>query len=400
MARRKGSGWTQRRGASSTVSSKRSAAEPAPAQAAHGSTDAHGGRPRHLVTGAIAGVLAVIVGLGVVLGVRGTTHDTAAPKLPGAAPAPAFRVVYRVDDSLTSPSQVHTETDVLEVERPDHLRLEHHEGPPPGGRLLEGSVVNRQDTMSLPDDFASPSTPLTIPNELQLFSEPILRDAVAAGKAESQGTRRVLGASCTRYLYQHFGSEPLTRGSSEEHVETCVTPDSIMLREAITFGGREVRVVEAVALDRAPQFAPDAFLTIEKKPNPVAADNSQVVQGAPDAVSRVVHGTAPAGFRMDWDVTDVIQESEGMTWPFYIARYTRGADFVVTEQFLVHGTTEVPWTKAGGDVVDLGQGRKGNVLYHPGFVEVQTTVDGDHVRVLASRAGLARDEAAQLHAPS
>jgi hypothetical protein len=387
---RKGAGWKRR-----DRQTERQAAPPAPPSTAEHAPTERGHR-RSAVAAAIAGTLAVVVGLSVVLVARGTTRQDRVAGSPGGASAGSYRVVYRVDDSVTSPSQVQTETVVLDVKRPDHLRLEHREGPPPGGRLLEGSVVNREDSMSLPDDYAISATPLTIPNELQVFSEPVLRAAVLAGKAESLGPGTVNGRQCLRYLYRNFGTEALSRGTDQDHVETCVTTDSIMLREAITSGGRQVRQVEAVELDRGPDFAPDTFVTTDKKPNPLA-DTEQVAEGPPDTEAKVVHGPAPTGFQMDWNVTNVLRDTQsGLSLPFYIERFTQGADFILTEQSL-HGVAEVPWTTTAGDEVDLGGGRKGRLLYHTGYAEVQTTVAGSAVRVLASRPTLAIHEAERLH---
>jgi hypothetical protein len=353
------------------------------------------GRRRSAVAAALAGTIAVTVGLSVVLVVRGTTRGTAPQD---GASANSYRVVYRVDDSVTSSSGTQTETNVLDVERPDHLRLEHREGAPPGGRLLEGSVVNRQDSMTLPDDFAISATPLTIPNEIQMFSAPVLRAAVQAGKAESLGSATVIGRKCDTFRYQHFGTEALSKGTDDEHVETCVTSDSIMLREAITSAGRQVRLVQAVELDRAPDFAADTFSTSDKKKTNPLADTEQVANGPPGTDIKVVRGPTPRAFDMDWNVTDVLRDSEeGLSLPFYIERFTQGSDFVLTEQSL-HGEAEVPWTTAtGGDEVDLGGGRKGRLLYHPGYVEVQTTVSGSAVRVLSSRPDLVLSEAEGLH---
>jgi hypothetical protein len=249
-----------------------------------------------------------------------------------------------------------TETDVLEVERPDRLRLEHRDGAPPGGRLLEGSIVTGQFNMTFPDEVAHAFSPLTVPSESRLFSEPALRAAADAGKAESLGRSWVMGQLCNRYRYRHFGGESLSEGDGREHVDSCITPDSIMLREAIEFSGREVRVSEAVQLDRAPHFAPDTFVA-----------------------------TGGQG------------DSHGLTWPFHIERITRGGEFVASEQFLVRDVPGQPWDSTGASPIDLGSVRKANILYHTGYIEVQTSIDGAQVRVLASRLQLALDEAGRLH---
>jgi hypothetical protein len=86
-----------------------------------------------------------------------------------------------------------------------------------------------------------------------------------------------------------------------------------------------------------------------------------------------------------------------MTWPFYIERFTRGGDFVASEQFLVRGVPGPPWDSTGASPIDLGTVRKGSIIYHTGYVEVQTSIDGAQVRVLASRLQLALVEAERLH---
>jgi hypothetical protein len=313
-------------------------------------------------------------------------------------PAPAYRAVYRVVDRVGAAggTQGQTGTDVLEVERPDRLRLEHREGMPPGGRLLEGSIVNGQFNMTIPDRVAQALSPLTVASEPRLFSEPALRAAADAGKAESLGPSSVMGQPCNRYRYRHFGGESLNEGDGQEHVDTCVTLDSIMLREAIEFSGREIRVSEAVLLDRAPQFAADTFVATGGRVDP--RGQAMLADGTVEGMAQLVHGTAPVGFHVNSGVRDADQENaRGMTWPFYIERFTRGGDFVASEQFLVRGVPERPWDSTGASPIDLGTVRKGSIIYHTGYVEVQTSIDGAQVRVLASRLQLALVEAERLY---
>lgn len=49
----------------------------------------------------------------------------------------------------------------------------------------------------------------------------------------------------------------------------------------------------------------------------------------------------------------------------------------------------VPWQGTDGAPVALSGGRDGQLLYHAGFPEVQTTMGGCLVRVIASDADLA-----------
>jgi hypothetical protein len=315
------------------------------------------GHPRRNI-GAILCVLITASGLCLAVFLLLIRQGEEDPERPAVTPAPAYRVVYRVVDRVSVDQRVRgtTETDVLEVERPDRLRLEHREGLPPGGRLLEGSIVNGRFTMTFPDEVAHAFSPLTVLSEPRLFSEPALRAAADAGKAESLGRSSIMGQPCNRYRYRHFGGESLSEGDGQEHVDTCVTPDSIMLREAIEFSGREVRVSEAVQLDRAPHFAQDTFVA---------------TGGQGD-----FHGQ--------------------LTWPYSIERFTRGGEFVASEQFLVRDVAGHVWDSTGSSPIDLGI-VKGSILYHTGYVEVQTSVDGAQVRVLASRLQLALNEAERLY---
>jgi hypothetical protein len=82
--------------------------------------------------------------------------------------------------------------------------------------------------------------------------------------------------------------------------------------------------------------------------------------------------------------------------PFYIDSYAGGGEFAVVQQLMVRETANSPWTAAGASEVGLGDGRTGQVLYHTGFVEVQTAVGGYPVRVLASRLDLALHVAGTL----
>jgi hypothetical protein len=275
------------------------------------------------------------------------------------------------------------------------VRVEHRDGAPPGGAVVSGSVVNRTERVTLPEGFKAFATPLTLALEPQVFSRPALSAAVAAGVAEERGGRSVLGQRCTTYLYRHSGSEALRPGDAQEHVESCVTPDGIMLREAVSVAGRQVRVAEATAVDRAPRFGPDEFAT----PGEIAATVSateRVTEGRPSGAA--LHATAPAGLRRDRQLTDARQEGDAPLMPFYLDSFTGGGEFAVVQQLMLRQTAISPWSADGGSRVALGDGRSGDVLYHTGFVEVQTTVGGFPVRVLASRLELALRMAGTLRA--
>jgi hypothetical protein len=216
---------------------------------------------------------------------------------------------------------------------------------------------------------------------------------VDAGTVEQRDQATVAAERCTRYLYRHSGSETLSRGDGQERVESCVTADGIMLREAVTIAGRQVRLAEAVALDRTPRFGTQEFTT----PGEVGATmtaGERVTEGRPS--KGVLHATPPAGFHRVRQLTDARQEGDAPLLPSYIDSFAGGGEFVVVQQLMLRETAVSPWTATGGSPAGLGNGRAGQVLYHTGFVEVQTTVDGFPVRVLASRAELALHVAGTL----
>src|SRR5581483_4429215 len=69
-------------------------------------------------------------------GLVACSHGSSAPSppkvaAPAVARAAAFRVVYKVDD--TAGPELQVSTDVLQVQEPWNARLEHRDGPPPGG---------------------------------------------------------------------------------------------------------------------------------------------------------------------------------------------------------------------------------------------------------------------------
>jgi hypothetical protein len=81
--------------------------------------------------------------------------------------------------------------------------------------------------------------------------------------------------------------------------------------------------------------------------------------------------------------------------PSHWRRPTSGAEEIVVQQPLV---TELgsPWTGRGGMKLDLHNGRPSEILYHTGFVEVQTRMNGFPVRVMATREELAVNVAGSL----
>lgn len=329
--------------------------------------------------------------------VRGGAASVAEdPGPPAVAPAAAYRAVYRVDDTAGPEHRV--QTDVVEVQRPDRLRVEHRDGPPPGGTVHSGSVVNRGRTVTLPEGLVGYATPLTLALDTDMVAAPALRAATDAGRAEQHEQTSVHGERCTTYMYRHSGTEPLATGDDRDHVESCVTPDGIMAREVVTVAGRRARVAELASLDRSPHFGAGDFAT-PGDIAPAASVTERVIEGRPTA-EKAVRGVAPAGFHLDRELTDTRQEGDAPLLPYFLQSFAGGGEFVVVQQLMLRESAYPPWTPSGSTHVDLGDGRSAEEMYHTGFVEEQTVLDGYPVRVLASRPELARHVAATLRAPS
>ena len=317
-----------------------------------------------------------------------------APPPPSVTPARAFMVLYRVDDTASPQSRM--ETDYLAVRRPFDVRIEHRDGPPPGGMILAGTIVTRWSEITLGgsgDGFTRPHAPAIGP---EVVSEPALRAAAAAGFARRLGVSSVLGQRCTRYAYRALGTEPLAPPTRQEHVEDCVTDDDIVLRELIELEGRVVRVADAVRLDRSPSFGVDTFPAAH--PSAPAPDqlSDQVTDGPIEGAGTRVRVPLPPGFHADREANVV--RSIGPDAPpvlFYAQRFVSGAEEIVVEQPLI-AEEGSPWTDRGGRRIDLQNGAPASVLYHQGYVEVQTRMDGVPARVMASREDIAVYVARQL----
>lgn len=360
-------------------------------------------RSRRLIGMAViigATLLVLLASLGALaLHGRGGTDAVVVPPEPAVTPAQAFTVLYKVEDSAGP--DVKQETDYLAVKRPFDVRLEHRDGPPPGGAVLTGSIVTRSDSVTLGgtgDGFTTPRAPTILPG---LVSQPALQAAVDAGKATRKGESHVLGQTCTDYIYDQFGSEPIGSSDNQAKVDSCVTADDIMLREVIVFAGKTVRTAEAVKVDRSPTFSDTAW-----KPAKVVLPDSpeqvsdEIIEGPPRGVSKALLVQTPSGFRRDLAAN--VGHTLGPDAPpvlYYVQSYTGNGEQVIVEQPL-DDSMGSPWTGKGGVKIDIGNGQPSEILYRAGYIEVETKVGGLPVRVMALRTDLAIYVARQLRLPA
>jgi hypothetical protein len=231
-----------------------------------------------------------------------------------------------------------------------------------------------------------------------LNSDPALAAAADAGAVARLGLGSVLGRQCNRYLFRHTGSEALQRADDHDRVEVCVTSDDILLRQVVTLAGRTVRDSEVVQLDRAPSFGAGDFAPAPGDTAKGAQVTEKVVEGRPADQPTIVEARPPSDFTLDRRLTDSHQEIDTPLLPFYIASYVRGSEFAISQQLLIANGGDKPWESGSGTPARLSNGLSGQVLYHTGYVEVQTTVNGYPARVVASSADIARYFAGSLHA--
>ncbi|HEX3605242.1 MAG TPA: hypothetical protein VH134_04925 [Candidatus Dormibacteraeota bacterium] len=357
---------------------------------------------RALGIGLIIGatVLVLVASLGA-LTLRGGGGGAAAEVPPPISPVPAqaFTVLYNVQDSAGPDTK--QQTDYLAVKRPYAVRLEHRDGPPPGGAVLTGSIVTQNDTVTLGgsgDGFTVPHPPAILPG---VVSRQALDAAVEGGKAQRQGQSTVLGERCTHYIYDQFGNDPIGISDSQAKVDSCITPDDIMLREVIVFAGKTVRTAEAVKLDRKPVFGPDAF----KPARVVLPDSAQqisdeIIEGAPRGAAKALTVQTPHGFTRDLAAN--VGHQVGPDVPpvlYYVQSYTGGGEPLIVEQPL-DDSMGSPWSGRGGIKIDIGNGQPTIIIYRAGSVEIETKVGGLAVRVMALRKDLAIYVARQLKLPA
>lgn len=367
---------------------------PAPVRHAPAATS----QPRGVVAALVATV--VVLGLaaaGFLVWLSRQSDDASASVPPGppvVRPASSYHAVYTVED--TAGPQLRQQTDVVSVRRPEDVRVEHRDGAPPGGKIFSGTIVNHTDQTFLPDNSKGYSTPLTAALDSDVYSDQALAAAADAGKIARLGLASVLGNQCTLYLYRSSGTEALSRADDNDKVEVCVTSDDILLRQLVTLEGKLVRRAEVVQLQRSPSFPASEFASAAGQASAGAQATEKVTEGKP-AQGTTVSGQPPDGFKLDNRLTDSHQELDGPLLPFYIEGYSRGGEFVVSQQLLVSGGDEQAW-QTGGTPVTLSGGRPGAILYHPGYVEVQTDVGGYPARVVASSVSLATWFAGTLRA--
>jgi hypothetical protein len=320
----------------------------------------------------------------------GGSDGPSAPKVaaPAVAPAAAFRVVYRVED--TAGPELRISTNVIQVGLPWNSLVEQRDGPPPGGTVLLSRVQNQRFAFDAAQGSSGFAT-RRIPGALAAApSLEVLESAEAAGLVERAGEGTVAGEPCTRWTYLGV-NKVLAKGTAEERVEACITRDGVPLREAITLRGKLARLSEAVQVERNPPVTADTFQTARDpgtEGDKGLLETEQQVTEEKQTGKDIVLVTAPEGFRGSRQVS-VLRQAGANSPPIglYIQAFESGSDLVTTEQVTTPGSP--PWSAEEGTAVDLGGKRTGKIVYRSGWAEVRVSVEGKSVRVTSSRPTVA-----------
>jgi hypothetical protein len=267
----------------------------------------------------------------------------------------AYRVVYRVTET-TGPTPVVT-TEVLDVRRPFEAREEERQGPLPGGDIQSGSVQNRDYFWELTGDQPEFGLRREPGVETRDASLDALRDAVRRHLAVDRGGGTVLGHACRRFSYLQFRPPPLSAPNHDEHIESCVSAEGIVLDEVWTLKGRVARTREAVELDTSPRFGPDVFF-LGRLPDASSATGSLVASQTAVADGKLpsrgfLRPRLPEGFAVDRQAT-VTKVAGGNPVQYFAASYVRGSEVVVVLQGVTAaGGGALPWGVKEGQAVTV-----------------------------------------------
>jgi hypothetical protein len=311
-----------------------------------------------------------------------------APELRSAS-ITGYRVVYRVEDRAGPRPRVHTE--VLEVRRPYDSRIEQRPGPPPGGDVTAGNVVNRDHQWQLEEEGKLQFGVVRAPGGPgRDASYSALHDAAQSRAIDEIGTGEVLGHPCRWFAYADPSPARLAPPTGHSRIETCVHPDGIVLLEVWTVSGRTARIIEAVELRR---HTPSRGRFLEDKdPSSENVRQTQVpgllqrqfaVQDVTDIEPPAIDIRPPRGWRRD---RRAVVAQPGAGTQSLTETYLRRGIVVIVERG-THPTLPPSWPTREGTTIALGSLGHGRLVYFLDRVELRLVGNLGFVRVTApSRA--------------
>lgn len=347
----------------------------------------------------VAGGLVAVVAAAVVLSSRddagfartGSVRLAGSPSalLERVPPPESYRIDYRVegyggDDPIVT-------SDRLWVRRPFESRLEVFPGPEPegdpdavqvgelGAFAADGSDADRVVVAAPPGPPAS---------DVRVAAA--LSASLADGRVELRERRQVLGRTCQVIRSAAvFAAGELARGDAEDHADTCIDAQGLVLEELVVSGGEPLLRRVAIDVQVDPPLDGVSF-DLGDPTVPVDQGGGFVAETEPDSRQPGVfyESRPPEGFRrlgrflvvppQHENFTDITRRPLRLT--FVSDVFVSGADVVVLDQGGTLGGVE-PFSDLTGVAVEVEGLGAGFLRYESaGAVVVVPRPDGKFLR--------------------
>jgi hypothetical protein len=293
---------------------------------------------RRLVLGAGAAAAAVALAVTALTG----RDDPAEPDLEIGVTEHPYRIVYLLDD--LADDAVEASTDELWVRPPFDSRLETRAGAPPGAEVVavQVAVMDRLRIEASDTPLVFARVPGLAPSDVRMA--PIVAAGEAAGLLERGEHRTVAGRRCQVLRSGTLlGAGPLVPITEDEHAESCIDGDGLLLEETLFLGGRPTLHRRAVEIDLSPAIDDDLFaagdivLPVDQgggSSRPVDPDS-----GAEGSFWVLPEAARPRGFAHVGRFSVITPQTERFAEPGRSAVvagtvdvFVRGADYVTVHQ--------------------------------------------------------------------
>jgi hypothetical protein len=258
-----------------------------------------------------------------------------------AAPAPAFRIVYRIEQPNAA-----TRWGELVAERPFRVRAGTYDHRPRLGERPDGGTLTTVDGLFQlrPEGVQEISGRQPAPGTGDQWLAAQLDDAVDRSLARRVGTATIVGRECTDYRFAEPPVGPIAELGEGDHDDLCLTADGLLLREVWTLKGRVIQRRTAVEVDTSGRGLDDLLdvSTAAAAPpsGPIAAPTDAGASFLPDP-------SAPTGYsRAARDAFALRQPGDQGPVTLYTSTvwaFTRGADLVTVEAGDSRASGKLPW---------------------------------------------------------
>ena len=167
-----------------------------------------------------------------------------------------YRIVYRVGD--LGDDRVEPSVDELWVRPPFESRLE--TSAEDQQRSVQISAVDRLRIGSLDQPLVIARVPGLAVSDVRV--RPVLDDAIDAGLLELREQREIAGRRCQVVRSgTTLGTGPLVEITDDEHADTCIDGEGLLLEEILYLDGEPTLHRIATEVDADPEIADDLFET-------------------------------------------------------------------------------------------------------------------------------------------